>query len=233
MAQASERIRRETSNQFLLPLIDEIEDIRERSILEVRRKTDDFWDMQDQGRDSDQLIAWFQPRCWREIDYVFMLGEEIRRYGFRFERKHITGLAKQLFQEAEHYESVGRIITGLGGEVPREPPPSAREWSSFLWASLDRHPLSAIAAWYMSETAATGTLDGIVAAGERFDMPDVVKAYRQIIKDEAFHLGLGRLLLDRYVASSADADEVMHALRGMAELVSRGSHTDVLVTPTA
>jgi ribonucleotide reductase beta subunit family protein with ferritin-like domain len=85
----------------------------------------------------------------------------------------------------------------------------------------------------MSETAATGTLDGIVAAGERFDMPAVAKTYRQIIKDEAFHLGLGRLLIERYVESSADADEVMRAIREMAEIVGKGSHTDVLVTPTA
>lgn len=233
MAQARERIRRESTNPFLVPFVDEMEDIREHSIAEVRRKTDEFWETQEGGQDRQQLVAWFQPRCWREIDYVFMLGEEIRRHGLRFERKHITGLSKQLFQEAEHYESVGRIIKDLGGDVPTEPPPSAREWSRFLWACLDRHPLAAIAAWYMSETAATGTLDGIVAAGERFEMPDVVKAYQQIIKDEAFHLGLGRLLIERYVESSADAEEVMRAIRGMADNVGRGSHTDVLITPTA
>jgi hypothetical protein len=233
MVQARERIRRESANRFLAPFVDEMEDIREDSIADVRRKTDEFWDTQEGVQDREQLIAWFQPRCWREIDYVFMLGEEIRRYGLRFERKHITGLSKQLFQEAEHYESVGRIIEELGGEVPTEPPPSAREWSSFLWACLDRHPLAAIAAWYMSETAATGTLDGIVAAGERFDMPAVAKTYRQIIKDEAFHLGLGRLLIERYIESAADADEVMRAIREMAEIVGKGSHTDVLATPTA
>ena len=83
----------------------------------------------------------------------------------------------------------------------------------------------------MSETAATGTLEGIVAAGKRFRMPDVIKAYEQIIKDEAFHLGLGRLLLERYVASEADADEVLRSVHGMAGLVSQGSHTDA--TPVA
>ena len=231
MARVKERVRRKTDNPFLAPLVDEVEDLRARSITEVRCKTDEFWEKQDGAEDREDLILWFQPRCWREIDYVFMLGEEIRRYGFGFERKHITALAKQLFQEAEHYESVGRIITRLGGEVPTEPPPSTRAWSEFLWDCLDRHPLSAIAAWYMSETAATGTLEGIVAGGERFRMPEVVTTYQQIIKDEAFHLGLGRLLLESYVTSSADASEAMRSIRGMAELVSRGSHTDV--TPVA
>jgi hypothetical protein len=231
MARAKERVRRKSDNANLAPHVEELEDIRERSIAYVREKTDEFWDEQGGSGDRDALVGWFQPRCWREIDYVLMLGEEIRRYGFGFERKHVTGLAKQLFQEAEHYESVGRIIEGLGGEVPTEPPPSARAWSRYLWECLDRHRLSAIAAWYMSETAATGTLEGIVAAGQRFRMPDVVKTYEQIIKDEAFHLGLGRLLLERYVYSAADAEEVLRSVRGMAELVSQGSHTTV--TPVA
>jgi len=233
MARAKERFQRQTANRFLAPAIDELEDVRERSITDVRGKTDAFWDTLDDLNQPELLVGWFQPRCWREIDYVFMLGDEIRRYGFGFERKHVTALAKQLFQEAEHYESVGRIIEGLGGEVPTKPPPATREWSAFLWECLDRHPLSAIAAWYMSETAATGTLEGIVAAGQRLEMPGVVKAYQQIIKDEAFHLGLGRLLLERYVATEADAKEVMRSITAMAELISQGSHTDVIVTPVA
>ena len=84
MARVNERVRRETENRFLAPLIDEIEDIRERAIADVRSKTDAFWATQDGAENSETLIAWFQPRCWREIDYVFMLGEEIRRYGFGF-----------------------------------------------------------------------------------------------------------------------------------------------------
>ena len=148
-----------------------------------------------------------------------MLGEEIRRYGMRFERKHVTALARQLHDEAEHYDAVGRIIERLGGDVPTAPPPSAEEWSAFLWESLERRPLGAIAAWNMSETAATGTLDGIVAAGRRYDLPDVARAYEGIIKDEKFHVGLGRLLLDRYAVDEHDLAEVRRAMAGMAAIV--------------
>ena len=66
--------------------------------------------------------------------------------------------------------------------------------------------------------AATGTLEAIVEAGRRYDLPDVVRAYEQIIKDETFHIGLGRLLLDRYARDDADRAEVMRAMRGMAAI---------------
>ena len=184
----------------------------------VRERSRAFWDAYERDRDVTRLAAWFVPRCWREIDYVFMLGEVIRRHGLSFERRHISALARQLLDEAEHYESVGRIIERLGGRVPVQPPPSAVEWSAFLWDSLGRHRLGAIAAWNMSETAATGTLEAIVEAGRRYDLPDVVRAYEQIIKDETFHVGLGRLLLDRYAEGEEDVAEVMRAMRGMAAI---------------
>ena len=93
---------------------------------------------------------------------------------------------------------------------------------------MDRHRLGAVAAWNMSETAATGTLDGIVEAGRRYDLPDVVRSYETIIKDERFHVGLGRLMVERYATTDEDWDEVLRAMRGMAEIV-RESHTAVEV----
>ncbi len=201
------------------PIRREIDELCRKATAEVRARADAFWAEYEVDRDAVKLAAWFVPRCWREIDYVFMLGEEIRRYGMRFERKHVTALARQLHDEAEHYDAVGRIIERLGGDVPTAPPPSAEEWSAFLWESLERHPLGAIAAWNMSETAATGTLDGIVAAGRRYDLPDVARAYEGIIKDEKFHVGLGRFLLDRYAVDEHDLAEVRRAMAGMAAIV--------------
>jgi hypothetical protein len=202
----------------LAPVRAELDALLAETVATVRERSRGFWDAYEADRDPVRLAAWFVPRCWREIDYVFMLGEVMRRYGLTFERRHITALSRQLLDEAEHYEAVARIVERLGGRVPVAPPPSAVEWSRFLWDSLDRHRLGAIAAWNMSETAATGTLEAIVEAGRRYDLPDVVRAYEQIIKDEKFHVGLGRLLLDRYIEDDADRAEVMRAMRGMAAI---------------
>jgi hypothetical protein len=196
----------------------ELDALMAQTVATVRDRSNVFWEAYEAERDATRLAAWFVPRCWREIDYVFMLGEVIRRYGLTFERRHVTALSRQLLDEAEHYDAVARIIERLGGRVPVKPPPSAIEWSAFLWDSLDRHRLGAVAAWNMSETAATGTLEAIVEAGRRYDLPDVVRTYEQIIKDEKFHIGLGRLLLDRYAESEADLAEVMRAMRGMAAI---------------
>jgi hypothetical protein len=226
MTRAVEPTLSDERHHGLDPIRAQVDAIAERATAAVRRRSDAFWTEYASHRDPVTLAAWFVPRCWREIDYVFMLGEVIRRYGLAFERRHLTALSRQLLDEAEHYERVGRIIEHLGGTVPVEPPPSARRWSAFLWESLDRHRLGAIAAWNLSETAATGTLDGIVEAGRRFQLPDLVRTYEQIIADERFHVGLGRLLLDRYAETDQDRAEVLRAIEGMAEIVV-DSHTAV------
>jgi hypothetical protein len=200
------------------PVREELDTLLAETVATVRERSQAFWETYESERDAARLAAWFVPRCWREIDYVFMLGEVIRRYGLTFERRHMTALSRQLLDEAKHYDAVARIVERLGGRVPVQPPPSAVEWNRFLWDSLDRHRLGAIAAWNMSETAATGTLEAIVGAGRRYDLPDLVRSYEQIIKDETFHVGLGRLLLDRYIESEADLAEVMRAMRGMAAI---------------
>jgi len=196
----------------------ELDQLMAETVETVRVRSRAFWEAYEAERDAVRLAAWFVPRCWREIDYVFMLGDVIRRYGLTFERRHVSALSRQLLDEAEHYDTVARIIERLGGRVPVKPPPSAVEWSAFLWDALDRHRLGAIAAWNMSETAATGTLEAIVEAGRRYDLPDVVRGYEQIIKDEKFHIGLGRLMLDRYAESEDDVAEIMRAMRGMAAI---------------
>ena len=145
-----------------------------------------------------------------------MLGEVIRRYGLGFERRHITALSRQLLDEAEHYDTSRASSSASAGACPprRRPPRSSGAGSSGTASTATR--LGAIAAWNMSETAATGTLEAIVEAGQRYDLPEVVRGYEQIIRDEKFHVGLGRLLLDRYT------DERRRSRRGAARHARHG-----------
>ena len=100
------------------PVRDELDALIAQTVETVRERSGAFWERYETERDPAALAAWFVPRCWREIDYVFMLGEVIRRYGLTFERRHITALSRQLLDEAEHYDTVGRIVEQLGGRVP-------------------------------------------------------------------------------------------------------------------
>ena len=147
-----------------------------------------------------------------------MLGEVIRRYGLTFERRHITALSRQLLDEAEHYDTVARIVERLGGRVPVRRRP--RRSSGALPVGQPRPPPP------RRDRRLEHERDGRHRArsrrssrpGRRYDLPDVVRGYEQIIKDEKFHVGLGRLLLDRYAENEADRAEVMRAMRGMAAI---------------
>jgi hypothetical protein len=202
----------------LAGIADEVDEILDSVFKSTEKATEQFFANYDKNPDPLLLANWLAPRCWREIDYVFLLNEQIRRYGLSFERKHITLLAKQSFQEAEHYEMVGAAIVSLGGTVPVSVPAQALPWSEFLWDCLERHPLSAIAAWNCSETSASGSFAATFLAGERHGFDEVVRIYRQIERDEKFHVGLGRQILAAYARTDEDRAEILRAMRGMRDI---------------
>lgn len=213
--------RRVRGRTGLDPIGDQVDKIMESVAASTRRAAEAFFTAFDRDPDPGVLAAWLAPRAWRELDYVFLLNEEIRRYGLTFDRKHLTLLAKQSFQEAQHYEMVGRAIESLGGTVPVSVPAEAVPWSQFLWECLDRHPLAAIAAWNVSETSAAASFEPTFLAGERHGLDEVVRIYRRIEIDEKFHVGLGRLLLSAYAETDRDREEILRAMRGMRDIAWR------------
>ncbi|MGV9718514.1 hypothetical protein [Rhodococcus pyridinivorans] len=200
------------------PIIDEVDEILDAIFNNAKRTSEEFFDNFSEDPQPLILAEWLSTRAWREIDYVFLLNAEIHRYGLGFERKHITLLAKQAFQEAEHYELVGNAVESLGGTTPTTIPEDTVKWSEFLWECLDRHPLAAIAAWNASETSATGSLEPTFLAGERHGFDEVVRVHRKIEIDEKFHVGLGRQMLARYAQTDEDRKEILRAMRGMHDI---------------
>lgn len=203
------------------PIAGEVDELLDSVQSATRRATEAFFADYDAAPDRVRLAAWLAPRCWREIDYVYLLNEEIRRYGMRFQRRHITLLAKQSFQEAEHYDMVGKAIESLGGTVPTSVPPEAVPWSEFLWDCLDRHPLAAIAAWNLSETSASGSFEPTFRGAERHGLDEVTRIYRKIEIDEKFHVGLGRQMMAAYAENDDDRAEILRAMHGMRDIAWR------------
>lgn len=217
----------------LEPIRDEVDEILESVFQTTRQATQTFFDSLRDNPNPLALATWLETRAWREIDYVFLLNEQIRRYGMGFQRRHITLLAKQSFQEAEHYEAVGRAVESLGGTVPTTVPGAAMQWSNFLWQCMDRHPLTGIAAWYVSETSASGSFEPTFVGAARHGYTDVVKIYKQIEIDEKFHTGLGRQILATYAKTDRDREEILRAMKGMRDIAWKSFTPEVVAASMA
>lgn len=203
------------------PISEEVDGILDSVFANAKRASEEFFESFADNPEPRAFAEWLSHRAWREADYLFLLNEEIRRYGLGFSRKHITLLAKQAFQEAEHYEMVGNAVESLGGTTPTAPPPADKPWSEFLWDCLDRHPLAAIAAWNVSETSASGSFGPIFVASEQHGFDEVVRVHRKIETDEKFHVGLGRQVLASYAKTDDDREEILRAMRGMHDIASK------------
>lgn len=211
-------IRNVRGGNGLDPINDEVNEILDTIFNNSKRTAETFFREFAEDPEPAILARWLRSRAWREIDYVMLLNAEVNRYGLSFERKHIRLLAKQSFQEAEHYELVCAAIESLGGTAPTSVPPESVKWSRFLWDCLDRHPIAAVAAWNASETSATASLEPIFLASERFGFDEVARVHKKIEIDEKFHVSLGRQILSRYAVTDMDREEVLRAMRGMRDI---------------
>ena len=197
---------------------DEVDEVLKSAFDTTKSATEAFFKSYDEGSESKgaRCLAGKSMLARDRLCHAAQRADPPLRP--RFKRHHITLLAKQSFQEAEHYETVGKLVETLGGEVPTSVPAIAAPWSKFLWDSMDRHPLGAIAAWYASETSATGAFEPLFAGVERHGLKDVAKAYRQIEIDEKFHTSLGRQILSTYAKTDEDRAEILRAMRGMRDI---------------
>lgn len=221
-------VRKVRGGNGLEPIEKELDEILDLISANAKRTTEEFFQKFDQDPDPQALAHWLVPRAWREIDYVFLLNEQIKRYGMQFQRKHITLLAKQSFQEAEHYDMVCSAVESLGGKAPTSVPPQTAHWSEFLWDCLDRHPLAAVAAWNASETSATGSLEPTFLAAEKHGFDEVFRVHQKIEIDEKFHVSLGRQILSTYAQTDEDREEILRAMRGMRDI----AETMFVLTPS-
>jgi hypothetical protein len=81
------------------PIVAEVDEILQSVFDITKEATQGFFVSFDRNPNPIALATWLETRAWREIDYVYLLNEQIRRYGMRFTRRHIMLLAKQAFQE--------------------------------------------------------------------------------------------------------------------------------------
>ncbi len=197
----------------------EVETVRKDLMAAANRATQAYFS-REPSRES--MLAWLTARDWREMEYVLLIGTVIQKYYGELEQKHLISLGKQLWDETKHYESLGRIVKRLGGRVPTSVSEADAEWSRILWSAVEKDRSCCPAAWYISESSAAATIGPIVQNAGRYGYPDVAEAYAEIERDEAFHVKLGKLILERYTTTEASRQHALAAVRAIAQTMKRG-----------
>ncbi len=204
---------------------DEMEALLARSSVEVRARAEAYWDRFESDPAPERLATWLAARRWREGEMAAIIGELLRRHPALLDRRDASALARQVLDEAIHRDTLGRLVDGLGG-ASFTPSPKALVWRDFLWDSLDRHPLGAVAAWMLSEIVAAAMVKDVINACRRHGYLQAVKALEEIAEEEVIHVETGRTLLERNARTDEDRAEIQRAMAGVAEIVI-GSHPSV------
>lgn len=179
----------------------------------------------------ESMIRWLGTRCWREIDYVFLINAIVNKYWSEFDPKIVTSLMKQSWDEARHYQQLAEIIELYGGKRPLQVTEVDKIWSKVLWDSVDKDKVAAISGWHLSETSGEGTFKFVIEGAKKWNYTEVSKAYEKIAQDELFHLNLGHEILERYAIDEASQKESIKAAQQIVQVLSKSYGIIFEITP--
>jgi hypothetical protein len=171
----------------------------------------------DRPLNRDEIVAWLQFQSWYELQAAGFIGSWLATTA---EPEAFQGLARQVEDEARHYQLFTRYLATFGESLEGwEPEPEWVAWVCEFYARDGADTLERVAAHNI--TGEIGAIQAFETLAPR--LPEAGRAVlRKVSPDEKFHVALGRTVVLRY-AKTAEAqarvrDRVMRAF----ELESAG-----------
>lgn len=197
----------------------EFNEIKQGLMDRARENAEKFWT--NENLTKEDVFNAIAPRDWFEIAYVSFLSEQISKYWKEFDRPFITALCKHMWDEANHYEIISRVLEKHGYEVPTSAPEVSQERESLHWEALKKDSTCAIAVWNVSETSTTPTMDVVIENCRRIGLDELARVYEKIKKDEDFHCKLGVSILQRHMTTEEQRKNAIWGARKLKEQMSK------------
>ncbi|VEF47177.1 Uncharacterised protein [Bacillus freudenreichii] len=174
-----------------------------------------FWTREDLTH--EEVFNSIIPRDWHEIAYVSFIGTLLQKYWREYDRNLVTALCKHLWDEANHYEIISRVLENHGYEPPTDVPEPSQAWEDLHWEALEKDSTCAIAVWNVSETSTTPQMDIVIENCRRIGLDDLARVYEKIKKDEDFHCKLGVNLLERHMKTEEQRKNAIWGARKLRD----------------
>ena len=172
---------------------------------------------------TDALVEHFSGRACNEYMNMVEVAQRLATQAAHYDRKMITMLAKQVLDEAVHFDLVAQVIEKLTGQpvnvqelLAREKKADQAKGARCLERTSEDDRLGLHLYQFIAEGRAHRVWQRMA---EVCADPFIASTYGRIAADEKFHHEIGRLGLERALGSEQDraralalADEMRHEL---------------------
>ena len=150
-----------------------------------------------------ELLEWLKFQCWYEIESCRFIGSWLNDTP---EPEALTGLCRQIADEARHHKIVLAHIHALGGSMEGwQPEPEWVEWIQKFYSTDGKDTLERVAAHNIA-----GEMGAMNAFNDLMNrIPEATqRMLKRIIPDEKFHVALGRAIVLRYATDAEKQEKV-------------------------
>ena len=164
-----------------------------------------------------ELLEWLKFQCWYEIESCRFIGGWLNTTA---EPEAMSGLCRQIADEARHYKIVLAHIHALGGTMEGwVPEPEWVDWVQKFYAVEGKDTLERVAAHNIAgEMGAMNAFDDI----KRRAPESTGRMLERIMPDEKFHVSLGRAIVLRYATDEDKQEKVARRVWQAFEKEQRG-----------
>lgn len=204
-----------TKEKFMV----EFNEIKNELKEHARVKALEFWTREDLTH--EEVFEAIKERDWLEMEYVLFLGAVISKYWNEYDREIVTALCRHMLEEAQHYEMLSRILEKHGYEAPIATSEVNKGWEKIHWDAIEKDSTCVIAVWNCSETSTTTTHDIVIESCRRLGLDDLAKCYEKIKKDENFHVGLGKQIIEKYMVTEEQIKNATEGIRAFRDEMTK------------
>ena len=161
--------------------------------------------------DSDiseqRLVQTIKQRCYNEFMAAETFADELARFGYVLDRGLYILIARQVEDEATHYDLLAKVIEELTGSElhPDELSPTDVQ-KKLGYAGQDI--LSHMAFRFCAEGRSAFLAKQMIGISEKLGLKSMASAYRVIERDEIFHKKIADIGLEMFAKTQADQAKI-------------------------
>lgn len=161
---------------------------------------------------KDELVRAIKQRCFNEFKAAETFADELVRFGYDLDRGLYTLIARQVEDEAMHFDLLAKVIERFSGQTLHSAelkPTKAQEILGYAGDDIVGH----MAFRFCAEGRSAFVAGLMVRVSEKIGFQDMAAAYKIIERDEIFHKKVGDIGLEMYARTEESQTKIREAVK--------------------
>ncbi len=170
----------------------------------------------------NNMLRWMEQRNIRELQIAQLMAAAFTKMGSDIPRDIFVAIGRFIHDEVRHFRDFTRTIEKIRVDYPESGGPTAqlpeeKNWHAVTLENLQKDYLAGFSGSYVGESAALAVNDILIEGCRKYVYNKVADLYARFGRDEAFHVRLNRLVIEKFATTKKSQDVVIEVATKKAD----------------